>query len=393
MRLLRALPLGCFLAFGVLARAVYAPIPTQEQGKDLTISLEAGISYNTNIFGAATGAIASTVFDVSPKISYNASVTDQTFFSAYYMPTVDYFDNRPGTKTVFSHALDAKLAHSFSSSSSVDLSDAYSYNQNPEALLNGTPVNTDQTLQSNEFDGRYTFSPVEKLGLVLKARSVYYDYTNPILGDQLNRFENLYGIESDYSLLPTVKLAGEYRHQDVDYENNPSDNNKHSDFLMAGFDYSAGPKLSLSMRLGGEYRQREGLPSETTPYAELSGKYDYAKGSFVSVGYTYSLEETSDPIHFSDEKTNRMFINVQHAVSSLIVASASIDYEPSVLIGRPGELGNINETGTHAGVALSYIPTKNWTVSASYDYDNINSGLASRNLNRSRVGLSATVVF
>jgi len=179
----------------------------------------------------------------------------------------------------------------------------------------------------------------------------------------------------------------------VDYENNPSDNNKHSDFLMAGFDYNAGPKLSLSMRLGGEYRQRAGLSSETTPYAELSGKYDYAKGSFVSIGYTYSLEETSDPIHFSDEKANRMFVNIQHALSSLIVASASVDYEPSVLIGRPGELGDINETGTHAGVALSYIPTKNWTVSASYDYDNINSGLASRNLNRSRVGLSATVVF
>ena len=393
MTLLRALTLGTLLCFCALARAVYAPIPTQEQGKDLTISLEAGISYNTNIFGAATGAIASTDFDVSPKISYNASVTDQTFFSAYYKPTVDYFDNRPGTKTVFSQSLDARVAHAFSSSSSVDLSDVYSYNQNPEALLNGTAVNTDQTLQSNEFDGRCTFSPVEKLGLVVKARSVYYDYTNPILGDQLNRFENLYGIESDYSLLPTVKLAGEYRHQDVDYENNPSDNNKHSDFLMAGFDYSAGPKLSLSLRLGGEYRQREDLPSETVPYAELSGKYDYAKGSFISVGYTYSLEETSDPIHFSDEKTNRMFVNIQHAVSSLIVASASFDYEPSVLIGRPGELGDINETGTHAGVALSYIPTKNWTVSASYDYDNIDSGLASRNLNRSRVGLSATVVF
>jgi hypothetical protein len=372
---------------------VYAPIPEQEQGKDLTISLDAGISYNTNIFGAATGAIASTVFDVSPKIAFNASLTDQTFFSASYRPTLDYFDNRPGTKDVYSQALNARLAHAFSSSSTLDLTDAYSYNQNPEALLNGLPVNTDQTLQSNEFDGRFGFSPVEKLGLVVKARSVYYDYTNPVLGDELNRFENLYGIESDFSLLPSVKLAGEYRHQDVDYDNEPSENNKHSDFLMAGFDYTAGPKLSASLRLGGEYRQREGLPDETTPYAELSGKYDYAKGSFISIGYTYSLEETSDPVHFSDEKTNRMFVNIQHAVSPLVVASASIDYEPSVLIGRPNELGDISEDGTHAGVALTYLPEKNWRVSASYDYDNVNSGLASRNLTRSRVGVSATVVF
>ncbi len=125
----------------------------------------------------------------------------------------------------------------------------------------------------------------------------------------------------------------------------------------------------------------------------MSGKYDYAKGSFVSVGYTYSLEETSDPTHFSDQKTNRMFVNVQHAVSALIVASGSFDYEPSVLIGRPGIQTDVNEDSTHAGAALTYIPTKNWTISASYDYDKVSSGIASRALNRSRVGLSATVVY
>ena len=36
-----------------------------------------------------------------------------------------------------------------------------------------------------------------------------------MLGVQLNRFENLDCIESDYTLLPELK-AGEYRHQDVD---------------------------------------------------------------------------------------------------------------------------------------------------------------------------------
>lgn len=393
MRFLRAFSVVSSLGFCALARAVYAPIPDQEQGKDLTLSLEAGITYNDNIFGAATGAISSAVYEVSPKISFNSSVSEQTFLSAYARPTLDYFDNRPGSKTVYSQALGARLAHAFSSTSNVDLTDAYSYNQNPEALLNGVAVNTDQTLQSNELDGRYTFAPLEKLGAVVKARSVYYDYTNAILGNQLNRFENLYGLEGDYAMLPDTKLAGEYRHQDVDYANSPSTNNKHSDFLMAGLDYNAGPKLSASFRLGGEYRQRAGLSSETTPYAEFSTKYDYAKGSFVSAGYTYSLEETSDPVHFSDEKTNRMFVNVQHAVSALVVASASIDYEPSTLVGRPGQQTDVSENSTHAGLALTYIPTKNWTVSASYDYDKVSSGIAARDLTRSRVGLSTTLVY
>lgn len=384
--------LASSLAVCPLARAVYAPIPDLEKGRDVTLSLQSGISYNNNIFGASSGAVGSFDFVVSPKIAVNTSLTDQTFFSAAFTPSVDYFDNRPGTKTLYSQQINARLAHSFSATSVLDVSDVYSYNQNPESLLNGAPVNTDQTLQSNEVDGRFSFSPTEKLGIVLKARSMYYDYTNTTLGDELNRFENLYGAEFDYSLLPQTKIAGEYRHQDVDYTTNPSSNNKHSDFLMAGFDYAAGPSLTSSLRVGAEYRHRAGLSDETTPYVELSGKYDYAKGSFISVGYTYSLEETSDPLLFTDEKVNRLFANVQHAFTPLIVGSASIDYEPSSLNGRPGQV-NVTEDSTHAGVALTYLPSKNWSVTASYDYDFVYSGLSDRGLNRSRVGLGAKVQF
>jgi hypothetical protein len=375
-----------------MARAVYAPIPDQQQGKDLSLSVESGISYNSNIFGASSGAIGSTVFEVSPKLSFNSSLSETTFFSADIQPTLDYFDNRPGEKTVYSQEADVRLAEAFSRTSNLDLSDTYSYNQNPEALLNGVPVNSDQTLQSNEFNSRFLFSPVEKLGLLVKARSVYFDYTNPILGDALNRFENLYGLEADFALLPDLKAAGEYRHQDVDYSSNPSSNNKHSDFLMAGLDYNPDPKTTVSFRLGGEYRHADGLGTQTTPYAELSAKYDYAKGSFVSVGYTYSLQETSDPAHYVDEKTNRMFVNIQHAFTPMFVGSGSLTYSPASLVARPGGV-SITEDTTAAGVALTYIPTKNWTVSATYDYDLIDSQVAVRGFKRSRIGLTATVVF
>ena len=306
MRLLRG-TLACLaLGFCAVARAVYAPIPEQQQGRDLTLSVEAGVTYNNNIFGAASDAISSYVYEVSPKIAFNSSVSETTFVSGDFHPTLDYFDNRPGTKTVYSQAIDGRIAHSFSSTSVIDLTDSYSYNQNPEAILNGAPINTDQTLQSDEFDGRFTFAPTEKLGIVLKTRIVDYDYTNKVLGDLLNRFENLYGLEFDYTLLHELKAAGEYRHlRTSTTARTPPTTSKHSDFFMAGFDYNVGPKLSASVRVGAEYRHREDLPDETTPYVEISGKYDYAKRSFVSLGYTYSLEETSNPLLFSDEKRTR----------------------------------------------------------------------------------------
>jgi long-subunit fatty acid transport protein len=74
------------------------------------------------------------------------------------------------------------------------------------------------------------------------------------------------------------------------------------------------------------------------------------------------------------------------------VGSASFDYEPAQLEGRAGQ-ANIQEDSTHAGVAVTYLPTKSWTVSAAYDYDFVDSGISARGLNRSRVSLSTTVLF
>ena len=392
MRQLRIVLLCSSVAICAIARGVYAPIPEEEKGKGLTLSLLTGITYNNNIFGSATDAVASVVYEVSPRVAFNSSLSPQTFFSAAFQPRLDYFDNRPGSKALYSQDLGARIAHSFSPVSVVDVADEFAYDQDPQVLLNGVPVNSNQTLESNQLNGKYTFAPAERLGLALKTRVMYYDYVDEAIGEQLNRFENLYGLEFDYSLLPELKLAGEYRHLDVDYRNDPSENDKHSDFLMAGFDYKVGPRLTASFRVGGEYTHRDSLASETTPYVEFAAKYDYAKNSFISAGYTYDLEETSNPILFSDEKVNRMFVNIQHAFTGLIVGSAAFDYEPATLLGRDGE-PNIIEDTTHAGAAATYLPTRNWKVSLTYDYDYVKSALSSRGLNRSQVGVRAVVTY
>src|SRR5580698_1060392 len=106
MRALRIILMGSSLGFCAIARAVYAPIPEEEQGKDFSLSLMSGISYNSNIFGAASGAVGSFDFMVSPKIVFNSSLTDQTFFSATVQPTLDYLPNRPGEKALYSQVVD-----------------------------------------------------------------------------------------------------------------------------------------------------------------------------------------------------------------------------------------------------------------------------------------------
>lgn len=391
MKFFRSL-FACGFTVALPAWAVYAPVPDQAQGKALTFTAKVGLSYDDNLFGAAKNEVGSAVWQFAPRVAYNASVADQTFLSAAYGLNLERFDRRPGNKTLDSHELSARVAHAFTKTTTLDVNELFAISRNPESLLNGLPLNTDQSLQRNQLDGRFTTTLAPKIGLTAKARGVYFDYRNAALNRSLGRTETLLGVSADYAILPELKGVGEYRHLDVSYRTLGQVKDKSSDFLMAGADYNVARQLTMSGRLGGESRRRKGERDTTVPYAEFSAKYDYAEASFLTGGYVYTLEETSDPLRFTDTKVNRFFVNVQHRVTALIVASGSLTYEPSQLQGRRGQR-NVAEDTTRAGVGLNYLPDKNWTISANYDIDRVTSSLPGRALRRGRVGASASYAF
>lgn len=394
----RALLIGGLLLAALPLRAVYAPVPEQEQGKDLVTVLRAGVSYDSNLFGAATDEVDSMIFTVSPRVAYNASLTAKTFFAASYGATIDYFENRPGDKLLDSHDAMVRLAHAFSPATTIDLTDLLMLSRNPESALAGigtlpgVTLNPDQSFTRNQLDGRFATPLHPKAVLTLKARSVFYKYRNDAVGRSLDRFENLYGASADYAFLPEVKLVAEYRRQEVFYRKLGEIKNKDSDYVMAGADYFVARKVSFSGRLGNEWRRRDAEASTQSPYVELSGKYDFAEKSYLVGGYVYTLEETSDTTRFTDSKVHRMFVNAQKALTALIAASASITYETATLQGRRG-FSHLDEDTVRCGAGLSYLPTKNWTVSASYDHDRVFSQDAPRDLKRNRIGLSGSYTF
>lgn len=391
MNFFRALLIGGSL-IASRALAVYAPIPEQDQGKDLTVSVKGGLSYDSNLFGGATGEVDSMIWEFAPRIAYNASVTDQTFFAAAYGLTLNHFDDRPGDKLLDSHDVSLRVAHAFSQTSNIDINEVYMMSRNPESLLAGIPLSPDQSFGRNQLDARYVTPLSPKIGLTVKARTVNFHYRTATLGRSLDRTENLYGISSDYAVLPEMKLVAEYRHQDVYYRKLGEVKNKSSDFVMGGLDYSVAKKLAVNTRLGAEFRRRAAETDTTVPYAEFSFKYDYTESSFVTGGYAYTLDETSDTVRFTDSKINRFFVNVQHAFTALIVGSVSLGWEPSQLQGRRG-FADIDENTARVGFALTYLPRKNWSISATFDHDQVNSDDVARDLRRDRAGLSSTYSF
>lgn len=375
-----------------LAFAVYAPIPEQEQGKALTYRLGAGVYHDSNIFGAASGARDSMVYNFSGTISFNGSIDDQTFASASYSLSNDHIVDRPGKKNLTSHSFNGRVAHSFSPVSSIDVSAAYDIEKNPESLLAGTPLNTDQSYDRAEANVRYMTSVGQKTGLVGKYRLLNYAYDNANLSNQLDRSENLLGLEVSYALLPETKLVGEYRYQAIGYDSGSALKDKNSHFLMAGFDYNPGKQLLVSGRAGFEDRSRDSEPDTTAPYVELTSRYTYNEGSFLAAGYIYTIEEPSDTVRFNDAKVSRLFVNLQHRLSGAFTASTSLTYAPSKLQGR-GAQPDIDETVTRFGLGLTWQPNKNWTVSGTYDLDDVDSDDANRGQNRDRLGVSANFTF
>jgi hypothetical protein len=391
MNLVRVLLVGGMLA-APAARAVYAPLPEPTRDDAWTVSLRAGVMHDSNIFGAQQGAISSMVYEASPRVAFNGSLDDQTFASFAYTLTLDHFTDRPGDKTLDSHEIIARLAHAFSPASNIDVSDDYQIAKNPESLLAGLPVNSNQSFKRNELDARYVMKPLPKIGATLKFRSINFDYDNPLLGAQLDRTENLFGVSGSHAFLPEANLVAEYRREDIRYRVGGGGKNKTSDFLIGGFDYAVARKFSIAGRLGEEWRQRTSERSTSGVYAEFSGKYDYAPQSFVTGGYVHTLEESSNVTLYNDTKVNRFFVNVQHAVSALVVASGSITYEPSELQGRRGH-ADADETTTRAGLALTWLPNPHWSVSASFDHDKIDSDDPVRGQERNRYGISAGYTF
>lgn len=388
-----------FLVFApTLALAIYAPIPEVEQGKAFTVRVGGSVYYDSNIFGAAdlpgpaNRVIDSMVYNLSGRLAFNGSIDDQTFATAAYEISHDYIADRPTEKNLTSHNFNGRLAHTFSPDTNLELLGSYAIDKNPESLVGTAVINTDQSYKLGQLDGRFATAVGQKTGAVVKYRLMDYAYDAAGLSNQLDRTENLFGLEGNYAFLPETKLVGEYRYQTINYKHGSLPKDKDSHFLMAGFDYAPGKQLLVSARAGFEDRQRDAQPDTTSPYLQLISRYTYAEDSYLAAGYTHTIEEASDTNRFNDSKVNRLFVNVQHRLTGAISASGSLTYEPSQLQGR-GTQRDVDEKVTRFGLGLNWQPTKNWLVSGTYDHDEVNSDLADREQSRDRVGVSANFTF
>ena len=316
-----------------LLYGVYAPIPEQEQGTPLTISLRAGGFYDTNIFGNFTDEIDSGVLSFAPSFKYNASLSEQTFLSSFYNLEILSYDNRPTDDTLFNNVLGINLYHSFAPNINFQIDDTLAIIDNPESLLVGV-LQSNQSFNQNLFNVRLNVDFSEKFGGIFKYRNTNFAYDDRDLGELLDRNQHLIGLEGDFNRSPLMSVVGEFRFQDINYDQNGLEKDSDSVFFLTGINYNPDEKLDIRGRIGVEDRDRRTGEDNATFYGEFTTFYRYQEESFLSAGVTYDIRETSDPSTFTDDEVLSVFVNAQHSISGALTASGSVLYNASELLRR-----------------------------------------------------------
>lgn len=377
------------------SHAVYAPTPVvqAQQGKQWSIEVSAGAYYDDNIFGAAENEQTSWVGIFGLDLGYSGrSNQDQTGYRFGYEGSYLIHEDRPGDAKLDNHTVWLSLDHQFSDRLSITLSERLSFVDEPDSAIGTTTLQTDQSSLQNVLNLAVNWDFHERFFVINKYRNTHYNYDAAALKASLDRNEHLYGFEFGYIKSERLNIIGEYRLQMQRYRDDliPRDSDSH--FFLMGADYSPSEQASLECRIGAEVRDREGGENTTEPFAEVRATYDYAARSYMSAGFTYTLTETSDTSAFTDTETAELEANISHYLSDMIVAGASVTYAIELLQGRVG-VADVEEDTLRFGISLSYAPRKSLVVSVTYDYDQVFSGIESRDEIRNRVGIKVGHAF
>lgn len=387
---------GFLLAPAIAFAGIYAPVPEQEVGRNIVAEIEGGILYDSNIFGAASGAEHSTVYSVSPRLKLNSPISDQTFVNGHYFLDVLSFSDRPGGEdTLYNHEFHGRLAHSFNETTELLISDTLSDIDNPESSLATGSLQVDQSFQQNDFDAKLNLGVNERFGLGLKYRWSAIDYEQAFLSLLLDRDTYQSGAEAKFFMGPEASVIGEVRYQANTYAfDGRESKDSTSIFYLGGFDRKLGPKSELTLRVGAEDRDHNAPAGgdDTQAYGDIGYYNEYAQGSFMSLGASFGTRESDAPDSYFGEETLSIYGSIQHALTAKTSISGSLTFEDASLDGRPG-FSDIDESVTRVGLGLTYLPSPNWALILDYALDDRSSDVRAREEVRYRAGISVRYTF
>jgi hypothetical protein len=247
-------------------------------------------------------------------------------------------------------------------------------------------------ITSDRFGVSYSWTPRFSTRTSYNLNALHYD--DSAIGQFDDRFENTFGNEFRFLLLPPTTLVTEYRIQISSYVHE-SIRDSVSQYFLGGAEHEFNPRFRGSFRAGVQFRDNEQGNNRTSPYFEGSLSYVFGKQTSIVWTNRYSIED-ADVATQQGRETFRTGLQGNYDFTPRIRGSLSANYnhDDNQSFNSPGAVQTgFTEDLFDMGLSLRYSVTRYFGVQVGYNYTDLSSDQLLREYSRNRYWAGLNVTF
>lgn len=349
--------------------------------------------------------------EISPSAGYQFKL-DQTTLDLSTRYGMRYYEDRREGSADHSFDFGVNVGHQFTEKQNLTVSESFAIAQEPGVLdpssAVSTALRTDGNNLRNNLQLKFTSDDIiERWSAEASYANTYYDYQqdNSSAGGVgsrsalLDRVEHLLTMVGRYRIFDetaTELLLG-YSFGITDSTSKdlltatalPASRDSRSHYFFTGAGHKFTPDLRANGRVGLQYVEypnaASAVPafqqSQTSPYVDVSGSWDYLPNSSVQLGVRLS-RITTDISTSVDAEATTFYSSVNHEFNPDLKGSLLAQFQISQY-GTPNATDNIFTTG----VNLEWRFHPFISLEGGYNYDRQDSDIAGRSYYRNRLYL------
>ena len=233
------------------------------------------------------------------------------------------------------------------------------------------------------FNAEYQWA--EKFSTISTYAPLFLIYSDDNQQNQLGRIQQLFGQQFLYLWRPTTSLVAEYRFTTLNYFSNTSINSW-ANYLLGGFNHTLNPGSELVFRAGLQQNFNQiptiyggGENTAYNPYVQFA--FNNQLGKDTSVGFQGVYGSTASQYYnINQAQQLSLGLTARRNITSRLAAIAGIYYQNNFYnqpgVSTPGNVipGDFYSNYYSAQIGLAYRLYRNWSLTASYQYNGITSG-------------------
>lgn len=359
--------------------------------------------------------------DISPSGTYQIKRDQSTLdLSARY--GMRYYEDRREGSADHSLDLGVSLDHQFTEKQRLTLSESFAIAQEPGVLDPSSAVSTALRTQGNNLRNniqlKYAWDDIiERWSGEASYANTFYDYQqdNSSIGAAgsrsalLDRVEHLFTLAGRYRIFDetSTELLLGYSFGITDASsrdaldaagNLPSTRDSRSHYFFTGAGHRFTPDLKVNGRLGVQYVEypngARAVPafqtSQTSPYVDASGTWDYLPNSSAQLGFRIS-RITTDVTTSVDAQATTIYSSLNHEFNPDLKGTLLAQYQLSEYRQTVG-VQDVSDNIFTVGLNLEWRFHQFISLEGGYNYDRQDADLAGRSYYRNRLylGFKAT---